>query len=89
MATEWHFYLLLPILIWAASKWKFLPVIAITMLISMIFRAWVYISPDNIEGLWKAQIPMRFIEFSWGILIAYFYANKNKIPKILSYEKGF
>jgi len=89
LATEWHFYLLLPILIWAASRWRFVPVIAITMLISMIFRAWVYISPDNIEGLWKAQIPMRFIEFAWGMLIAYFYTNKNKIPKILSYEKGF
>jgi peptidoglycan/LPS O-acetylase OafA/YrhL len=89
LATEWHFYLLLPLFIWGTYRWGFWSVITISILFSIGFRTWMYISPPEIEVFWKAQIPTRLIEFSWGMCVAWLYIKKFTIPKVLSAEKGF
>ncbi|MDZ8188191.1 MAG: acyltransferase [Nostoc sp. ChiSLP02] len=89
LATEWHFYLFVPLFIWAAAQWGFWPVITVTILFSMGCRTWMYASPAELELIWKPQIPIRLVEFAWGMCIAWLYIKKIMPPKILSAEKGF
>jgi peptidoglycan/LPS O-acetylase OafA/YrhL len=89
LATEWHFYLFLPLFIWATSRYEFKTVIIITILSSIIFRFWMFSSPPDIEIIWKPQLPSRLVEFAWGIWVARLYTLNIKLPKILSKEIGF
>lgn len=89
LATEWHFYLILPLFVWASSYLGFWTVIAIVILSSIGFRTWVYTSPTNVELFWNTQLPVRLVEFSWGICVARLYAMQKTPPKILCGEKGF
>lgn len=36
LATEWHFYIFMPLFIWAAKRWGFWPVITVSTLISIV-----------------------------------------------------
>ena len=89
LATEWHFYLFLPLFIWSAAHWGFWPVIAMAILGSMGCRTLVYTSPAAFAAIWTPQIPVRLVEFAWGMCIAWLYTRKIMPPKILCAEKGF
>jgi peptidoglycan/LPS O-acetylase OafA/YrhL len=89
LATEWHFYLILPLFILATRYFGFWRAAFITILISIGFRFWLYRSPSDLEAFWKAQIPARFIEFAWGICVAELYTIGKTPPKFLRNELGF
>ncbi len=89
LATEWHFYLILPLFIWAASRFGFRIVIAIAILSSIGFRLWMYANPYEIEVFWKAQLPSRLVEFAWGMCIAKLYIGQKIPPKLFRAERGF
>lgn len=89
LATEWHFYLILPLFIWATSQFGFRTVITTAILGSIGFRLWMYSSPYEVEIFWNAQLPSRFVEFAWGICAARLYSLQKIPPKLLRAEKGF
>jgi peptidoglycan/LPS O-acetylase OafA/YrhL len=89
LATEWHFYLVLPFFIWAATRWSFWPALALGLLGSILFRIWLYASMPEIIGYWGGQIPTRFVEFAWGMGVAYFYAHDRVPPRVLQGARGF
>ena len=88
LATEWHFYLILPLFIWAAARFGFWPVAAIAILASTGFRLWMYSSPADIEVFWNAQLPSRLVEFAWGMCVARLYTLQKVPPKVLRAERG-
>lgn len=89
LATEWHFYLILPLFIWATTYIGFWAVVSIAILLSMGFRTWLYLSPTDIEVFWSTQLPIRLVEFAWGICVARLYTMQKMPPKLLCGEKGF
>src|SRR5919199_157545 len=88
LATEWHFYLILPLFIWGADRFGFWPVAAIAILASTGFRLWMYSSPADIEVFWNAQLPSRLVEFAWGMCVARLYTLQKEPPKFLRAESG-
>ncbi|BAY33443.1 hypothetical protein NIES2107_53390 [Nostoc carneum NIES-2107] len=89
LATEWHFYLILPLFIWAASRFGFWIITAIAILGSIIFRLWMFSSAPEVGAFWNAQIPSRLVEFTWGMCIAKLYTVQKPPPNILCAEQGF
>lgn len=92
LATEWHFYLILPFIFIAdkSGKWIFARVI-ILMSISLILRCWLFHGYDFRSGITvpSYEIWYRFIEFGFGILAARFYIEQKKLPYFLSGLMGF
>lgn len=88
IATEWHFYLVLPLFLFVA-KWISLPrAILIFSICSLLFFCFVnegFLS----YGLWESQILVRFPEFAVGIYAAYIFKHSKPIPKVFNGTKGF
>jgi len=89
LATEWHFYLLLPLLVLGTARWGFAPTIGLAAILSLAVRAWIYASSAEIQAVWDTQLPNRFIEFAWGIWVARLYALGRQPPAILTGSAGF
>jgi peptidoglycan/LPS O-acetylase OafA/YrhL len=89
LATEWHFYLLLPFLIWASVRWGFGRVLVVLMIASVGFRLWMYQHAESAVALWKSQLPPRLIEFCWGIWIARWVVQERPLPRVLQGRQGF
>lgn len=89
LATEWHFYLLLPLLVFGTARWGFARTIGLAAIASLGIRAWIYASSADIQAVWDTQLPNRFIEFAWGIWVARFYALGRQPPAILTGSPGF
>lgn len=73
LCTEWHFYLVLPLLVWAIHKLGFQKAMVLAMAGSLLFRAagW-YIANDPYNVL-DYSIPNRLAEFLMGIIAAKLY----------------
>lgn len=89
LATEWHFYLILPLFIWASGRLGFWPTAAMAISSSIAYRAWIFPDPPNLELDWYAQLPARLVEFTWGICVARLYVDGTRLPRILSGCTGF
>jgi peptidoglycan/LPS O-acetylase OafA/YrhL len=89
LATEWHFYLVLPLLVWLSNCLGFWKTAVASMTLSVGFRFWVYTSSGNIEAFWINQLPNRLIEFILGLCVAKLYISKTVPPKLLQSEIGF
>jgi peptidoglycan/LPS O-acetylase OafA/YrhL len=89
LATEWHFYLVLPLLIWFSNYLGFWKTAIALMTLSIGFRFWVYTSSDNIQAFWVNQLPSRLVEFILGLCVAKLYISKTAPPKLLQNEIGF
>ena len=87
LGTEWHFYLLLPLLFIFSNQKKFLWALSIFTLVSLVFLLTIHKGILN-EVFWKAQIPPRFIEFAWGILAGFLYKNNLVLPCWMQSAKG-
>ncbi len=92
LATEWHFYIILPLLFISDPAGKYLNKrVAILMVICMILRMWLYHGYDLSTGITVPgdKIWYRFVEFGFGILAARFYIDKRSLPWFLTGNKGF
>lgn len=77
--TEWHFYLLLPLVFFKYPKYF---TIKLTTLILLSLVSWGLISNGILNGdYWKPQIIPRFIEFGWGIFAGYYFKLGCKFSK--------
>jgi peptidoglycan/LPS O-acetylase OafA/YrhL len=91
LATEWHFYLVLPLIFIRDSHRKWLVLrIAALMFICVVFRIFYFQEQNLSEGKPIATDPIwfRFVEFGWGMLAAIFYLRKRILPKIFSNNIG-
>lgn len=92
LATEWHFYMVLPFLLWFGStRSRFSVVIVILMILSFVARLWLFgVHQNGLDDLSLTdRIYVRFIEFAWGILACRFYIEKKKLPALFTGLKGF
>ena len=89
LSTEWQFYLFLPLFLVAVHRVAFWPVLGLTFIASLTFRAGIY------WGRWMDPVaigfclPMHAGEFCWGIVVAYFYARGAPSPRCLRGAGGF
>ncbi|MDP9024518.1 MAG: acyltransferase [Candidatus Eremiobacteraeota bacterium] len=70
LATEWHFYLVLPLLIWGAVRggfWATLGGLAIFSIAARIGQSYW------LRDIQDKNLPFRLIEFVWGIGVARLY----------------
>lgn len=89
LATEWHFYLALPFLIWAAGRLGFWTASALAIAVSLAFRAWMFLTDPGTALDWHAQLPARLVEFTWGMCVARLYAGDVPLPGVLRGSRGF
>ncbi len=87
LGTEWHFYILLPLLFIFNKKQQFLRSLCFCAIVSFIFLCFMHKGILN-EIFWRSQIIPRFIEFAWGILAGYLYKNKKNLPDWMRSVKG-
>lgn len=87
LGTEWHFYLLLPLLFFTNSKKISMRLLCLFALASYLFLVLISRGILN-EDFWRAQLPARFIEFSWGCLAGYLYINQLYPPNWMRSVKG-
>lgn len=76
IAVEWHFYIVFPFIVFINLKQKnFITYLSIiTIILSLI--GVVLLTRNKYYDL---QLPVRFVEFSVGIVLAYFYKKANSI----------
>ena len=92
LATEWHFYMVLPFLFFIGStKMRFNMAFWFLMIASMVFRFWLFgVHQQAIDDLSLTdRIYVRFIEFGWGILACRYYLSERVLPKWLHGWIGF
>jgi len=92
LATEWHFYLILPFLFINDFTGKLLVKrVTLLILICLFFRLWLYHQYDLSKGetIVSDRIWYRFAEFGFGILAARFYLQQKKLPAVLTGNFGF
>ncbi len=80
LATEWHFYLILPIVIWMAGKVRLLNSLVVISVCCIIVACFMHLGYLPFRW-WENQIVIRFPEFAFGMGIAYFYLNEIKLPR--------
>ena len=92
LATEWHFYLILPFLfIRLKTPKEFMYRVFFLMAISMVTRIVLFSDKSFLQNvtLDSDMIWYRFIEFGWGLLAALFYTQQGQLPGWLKGNMGF
>jgi len=89
LATEWHFYLLLPLLIALGSRIGVVPMLVAAIAASIAFRLVLYAGPADTVAVWNTQLPTRLVEFLWGILVSVLHQKNRLPPKVLRGNGGF
>jgi peptidoglycan/LPS O-acetylase OafA/YrhL len=89
LATEWHFYMLLPMIVWGSGRLGFWPTIMSAAAFCLCFRLWVYGGAGELLDATKTQLPTRLVEFAWGICVARFHAEGRVPPALLRGAGGF
>lgn len=89
LATEWHFYMLLPAIVWGASRFGFWPTMATAAAACLAFRLWLFTSSVDLQQVAATQLPTRLVEFLLGICVAKLHADKRIPPALLRGAAGF
>lgn len=87
IGTEWHFYLVLPVLIYFSQKLSIVCSVILFSIISLIFFGFVNLGYLNF-GWWEQQIIIRFPEFGLGIIGARYFLKAKKLPSVMRGIKG-
>jgi len=88
LATEWQFYLMLPALIVCGKRIGFWPMVICAIGGSVIIRLFVYSGSFDTQAVWNPQLPMRLVEFMWGICVARLFSAKASLPWLLQGGRG-
>jgi peptidoglycan/LPS O-acetylase OafA/YrhL len=73
LCTEWHFYLILPLLLYVTRKWGFVKAMTAVILCCMIYRVIMWQHNNDADNFINYSIPNRLIEFLSGIVCAWYY----------------
>ncbi len=80
LATEWHFYLLLPVLVWAWRRWPFGLVFGVCCVSALVVRGVAYTTGWGLQ-YGEGQIWLRLVEFLWGVGVAHLYLHRIGLPQ--------
>jgi peptidoglycan/LPS O-acetylase OafA/YrhL len=87
IGTEWHFYIILPVVILLCNRISLIKAVVTLSALSLIFFCFVNLGYFDISW-WGNQIVVRFPEFGCGIIAAFLFLNNKKIPIFLSGTLG-
>ena len=87
IGTEWHFYLLLPVIVYLSHKYSLVKAVLICSVISLLFFAVVNLGYLS-YGWWESQVLVRFPEFAVGIITAWCFINHYTLPRWLKGTYG-
>jgi peptidoglycan/LPS O-acetylase OafA/YrhL len=88
LATEWHFYLVVPVIVYGAARWGVGRTCVALGAACIALRFWVYAAPGR-EVFWGPQMPTRLIEFLWGVGVAFAFTRQKVLPRPLRGGLGF
>jgi len=92
LATEWHFYLVLPFIFIKDPLKKYIGFrVWALILLCVLLRIWHFskFKIDTSITVPTEMIWYRFVEFGWGILAAKWYVSGAALPRILKGNIGF
>ena len=78
LCTEWHFYLVLPFIVYGIHHFPFYKTIFLLFLCSLIFRFFIWIPNNDPFNIINYSIANRLVEFLAGILAARIYLDGRK-----------
>jgi peptidoglycan/LPS O-acetylase OafA/YrhL len=78
LCTEWHFYLVLPFIVWGIHFFPFYRFVIFLLFACLIFRFFVWIPNNDPHNIINYSIPNRLIEFLMGIIAAKLFLDKKK-----------
>ncbi|MEO7117260.1 MAG: acyltransferase [Caldimonas sp.] len=87
IATEWDFYIILPILVFMNKKYSLAHNLLFLSFISIVLLCIVNNGVLN-EDFWQWQIFVRFPEFAVGMYAAHLYKNGKTVPNFFKGSKG-
>jgi peptidoglycan/LPS O-acetylase OafA/YrhL len=87
LGTEWHFYMLIPIIFFASIRFGFYKVNILLMLASLFLGSLMYKGVIEFDN-WQTQVLIRFPEFAWGVIAAEIYKTRAKLPNLLYKYSG-
>lgn len=76
LCTEWHFYLVLPLLVWGIFRFGFWRTMLTVTLSCLIIRGVFWLNQADPYNVKNYSIPNRLIEFLMGIIAAKLYLDK-------------
>lgn len=76
LCTEWHFYLILPLIVYFLKRLGFLRGIGLITLLCICFRAFVWHQNSDPNNFINYSIANRLIEFIMGIICAWMFYQK-------------
>ena len=87
IATEWHFYMILPLCILLSKKISLPKTLLILSVCSLVL--FCIVNKGFLPyGYWEPQILVRFPEFAVGIYAAYIFKQGKSVPKLFNGIKG-
>ena len=87
IGTEWHFYMVLPFLMFVAEKLSLIKTVFFFSIFSILLFCFVNLGYLN-YGWWETQILIRFPEFGVGIAAGYYFLKNKKLPRLFLGVKG-
>ena len=83
IGVEWHFYMILPILIELSKRISIINAVILFSFFSLSFFCFANLGYFQVLW-WENQVITRFPEFGCGIIAAHFFIKNYKIPKFLA-----
>lgn len=87
IGVEWHFYMVLPIVIVLSNRFSIIKTVILFSVISILFFCFANLGYAN-AGWWENQVVTRFPEFGCGIIAASLFLKNKKIPQFLGGTTG-
>lgn len=88
LATEWQFYVVLPLICYLALRLGF-SVASFLVIISCVgFRVYVWFCRPEWRHVFENHLPFRVVEFVWGIMVAHLFAGDKAPPFFLRGSRG-
>lgn len=87
LATEWHFYLILPLLLLISRKIGLIITVGLFSILSILLFLLVLNQHSNVKW-WSSLILIRFPEFAIGIVSSYLFLTGKRLPWLLNGAKG-
>jgi peptidoglycan/LPS O-acetylase OafA/YrhL len=82
IGVEWHFYMLLPLVIAMSNKISVIKTVIILTFLSTVFFCIINIYYNDVNW-WENQVFIRFPEFGYGIIAAYLYLTKKRVLPLM------
>ena len=83
IGVEWHFYMILPVVIFLGNRVSIVTATLLLSFCSILFFCFCNLGYFN-AAWWENQVVLRFPEFACGIIAAHLFLRHKKVPKILS-----